>query len=56
MLIEREQQMNKVTGRVCSTHKNNLLGQTVYFTSDRTHTDACSVHSVLHVLTIGSSI
>ncbi|KAI6867140.1 cytochrome P450 [Hortaea werneckii] len=34
LLIEREVVMSKLTGRECSTFKNNLLGQTIYFTSD----------------------
>ena len=34
MMIEREQSMSKISGRECSTFKFNVLGQTVYFTSE----------------------
>lgn len=34
LMIERQEVMNKLTGRVCSTFRTNVLGQTIYFTSD----------------------
>ena len=34
LLIERQEIMNKVTNRVCSTFRTYVMGQTVYFTSD----------------------
>lgn len=33
-VIHRQDVMSKIHGRVCSTFKFNVLGQTVYFTSD----------------------
>ena len=33
-LIKRQDDMSELTGRVCSTFRNDVLGQTMYFTSD----------------------
>lgn len=34
LMIDRQNKMNEITGRVCSTFKFHLLGQELYFTSD----------------------
>ena len=34
LMLSRQEQMNQITGRVCSTFKFHLLGQELYFTSD----------------------
>lgn len=34
LMIEREEHMSKIHGREVSTFKFNVLGQTIYFTSD----------------------
>ena len=34
MMVDRQNKMKEVTGRVCPTFKFNILGQDVYFTSD----------------------
>ncbi|KAK5135139.1 hypothetical protein LTR08_005525 [Meristemomyces frigidus] len=34
LLVTRQDRMNQTMGRICPTFKGNMLGQTVYFTSD----------------------